>query len=126
MVSTFQLTRSTRLTLTHPTEADAEQEVLFVSAEAAASTGPNAGLEIERGGRHVVETPVLGPTLWGLKGGGEAPAIRPGRAEQAAMPLRGTPIHENGAGERLIPLEALGRDRGRIVFGALARERAWP
>ena len=83
MVSTFQLTRSTRLTLTHPTEADAEQEVLFVSAEAAASTGPNAGLEIARGGRHIIETPVLGPTLWGLKGGGDAPAIRPGRAERS-------------------------------------------
>ena len=47
-----------------PSEADAEQEVLFVSAEAAAPTGPDAGLEIARGGRHVVETPVLGPTFW--------------------------------------------------------------
>ena len=47
-----------------PSEADAEQEVLFVSAEAAAPTGPDAGFEIARGGRHVVETPVLGPTFW--------------------------------------------------------------
>ncbi|MBV8606314.1 MAG: hypothetical protein JO034_02485, partial [Singulisphaera sp.] len=109
-----------------PSEADAEQEVRFVSAAAAAPTGPDAGSEIARGGRRVVEAPAPGPTPWGLEGGGEAPAIRPGRAERAAMPLRGTPIHENGAGERLIPLEALGRDRGRIVFGALARERAWP
>ena len=60
-----------------PSVADAEQEVLFVSAEAAAPIGPNAGLEIARGVRHVFETPVLGPTLWGLKGGDEALAIRP-------------------------------------------------
>ena len=60
-----------------PSEADAEQEVLFVTAAAAASTEPDAGLEIARGGGHVCEIPVLGPTLWGLKGGGEAPAIRP-------------------------------------------------
>ncbi|MBV8232766.1 MAG: hypothetical protein JO329_22515, partial [Planctomycetaceae bacterium] len=60
-----------------PSEADVEQEVLFVTAAAAASTEPDAGLEIARGGGHVFEIPVLGPTLWGLKGGGEAPAIRP-------------------------------------------------
>ncbi len=60
-----------------PSEADADQEVRFVSAEEATPTEPNAGLEIARGGRHVFETPVLGPTPWGLEGGGEAPAIRP-------------------------------------------------
>ena len=50
-----------------PSEADADQEVRFVSAGEAASTEPNAGLEIARGGRHVFETPVLGPTPWGLE-----------------------------------------------------------
>ena len=60
-----------------PSEADVEQEVRFVTAAAAASTEPDTGSEIARGGRHVVETPALGPTPWGLEGGGEAPAIRP-------------------------------------------------
>ena len=61
-----------------PREADAEQEVRFVTAVAAAPTGgPDAGSESARGGRRVVETPALGPTPWGLGGGGETPAIRP-------------------------------------------------
>jgi hypothetical protein len=60
-----------------PSEADVEQEVRFVTAAAAAPTGPDAGSEIARGGRRVVETPALGPTSWGLEGGGATPALRP-------------------------------------------------
>jgi len=60
-----------------PSEADAEQEVRFVTAEEAALTGPDAGSEIARGGRLVVEAPALGPTPWGLEDGGATPAIRP-------------------------------------------------
>ncbi|MBV8076546.1 MAG: hypothetical protein JO284_09125, partial [Planctomycetaceae bacterium] len=60
-----------------PSEADVEQEVLFMTAAAAASTGPDAGSEVARGGRRVVEAPAPGPTPWGLGGGGATPALRP-------------------------------------------------